>query len=226
MARSLTEIANSYQLDKGTLPQKKLDWHKKYPDHKTMGYTPIYEQYIDTNTLKLLEIGICDKRFPGKSLEMWKEYLPYAQIYGIDNFWGNDFDITTLQSDRVTVYKADQSDRKQLAEFFKIYGSNFDYIIEDGAHWPSNIMISLASCLQHVKSGGYYFIEDLQSRFNLNTDAFDNLQITSLFQEFISTGYLHRLYITREEHQYLLNNIKAIKMHHCNHHNLLVIQKI
>jgi hypothetical protein len=227
----LTRIANNYQLDKGTIPPQDTSWFIKYPDHETLGYTEIYTQYMENKRdkiRKIMEIGIYDLRFPGGSLKMWYDYLPYAEIWGIDNFWGNtpsDEVLNNLQNHRTHIGVADQSDRKAMAKVFSQSGSDFDFIIEDGAHWPSHIMICLVCCLPHVKSGGFYFIEDLQTSINAGIGAYDNVQITQLWYEYISTGNLSRLYITRQEHENLLNSIKSVKMYKCKNSRLLAIEK-
>jgi hypothetical protein len=215
---NLTEIANKYQLDKGTLEPKDTFWYSYNNNLRTMGYSTIYDNILDSRRLevqKMMEIGIYDKRFPGGSLKMWYDYFPNAKIWGVDNFWGNSIskeEINKMTNVRTFIGIADQSDRKAMGTIFDDSGNDFDIIIEDGAHWPSHIMISLAICLPRLKPGGLFFIEDLQSPYGGCIDAYDNIQITQLLQEFISTGLLRRLYITIEEYNYLLQNIKNIKM--------------
>ena len=227
----LTKLANKYELDKGTLDPKNTTWYLKYPDHDTLGYTEIYAMYMESvrdATKKILEIGIYDLRFPGASLKMWYEYFYNAEIWGIDNFWGNiitDEILYKLTNERTHIYVADQSNRKEMYKMFEIAGSDFDFIIEDGAHWPSHIMISLVSCFTHLKSGGIYFIEDLQNPISAGHAAYDNLQITNIFKEYIETGNLKRLYITKKEHEYLLQNIKSITMFPLKQQFLVAIEK-
>jgi hypothetical protein len=41
--------------------------------------------------------------------------------------------------------------------------SDFDFFIEDGSHWPNHMIVTLWQSINMVKSGGYYFMEDLQN---------------------------------------------------------------
>jgi len=53
----LTELANKYETDKGSL------------NHN---YTEVYPKYLPENPKKMMEIGI----WKGSSLRMWNEYYP------------------------------------------------------------------------------------------------------------------------------------------------------
>ena len=227
----LTNIANKYHLDKGTMTPQSTKWYHQYPDHSTMGYTEIYHQYMGSHredVSKFLEVGIYDPRFPGDSLKMWYEYFPNAEIWGVDNFWGNETSpeiIGAMTTDRTNIFIADQSNRSDMALLFEKAGGGFDFMIEDGAHWPSHMMINLVCCFPHLKSGGVYFMEDLQPQSRVGVGAYDNWQITNLWKEFIATSYLARLYITRQEHKELLDSIENVKMFNCNDVYLLAITK-
>lgn len=92
---SLTEIANHLGLDKGDINPKLTQWHEIYPQHITMGYTNVYERYMQQYRelpINILQIGVCDKRFPYGSLKMWQTYFNLANIYGADNYFGNTLD--------------------------------------------------------------------------------------------------------------------------------------
>lgn len=91
-SKNLSEIANSFEMDKGTSDKNQLSWGKNWPDHMCMGYTEIYEKYMIKHReekIKLFEIGICDKRFPFASPKMWLTYFKNINLYCADNFWGN-----------------------------------------------------------------------------------------------------------------------------------------
>lgn len=237
--RTLTDIANSYELDKGTLPPSQCSWHAKYPDHHTLGYTKVYERYMEprkNSATAIMEIGVSDLRFPLKSMIMWEEYFQNATIHGIDNFWGKPSHSrmkdwiyaqagTYSNGVRSDVTICDQSSRCDMQWFFERFTKEFDFIVEDGAHWPSHIMISLACCFPHVKSGGVYFIEDLQNPAFAGHASYDNVQITQSLTEFQRTGELRRLYITREEHAMLLDSIACIDLVACGPSILAAITK-
>lgn len=230
--KTLTDIANGYELDKGTLPAEQCSWFAKHPDHTTLGYTKVYEKYMDPHRLstkKFLEIGVADPRFPLKSIDMWHEYFARAGIYGIDSFWGNEpsrLFVEKSYTPRVYLGIGDQGSRQYMNGFIRSTNDiPFDFIVEDGCHWPSHIMISLACCFPHLRSGGTYFIEDLQNPAFAGHASFDNVQITESLTNFQRTGELKRLYITREEHAMLLGSIACIDLTACGQSVLAAITK-
>ena len=166
IAASLTEIANFYGTDKGTVGPSK-QWG-------AMNYTDVYEAYLTpyrNSPITILEIGlgvqgetwkaniVHGRNEGGASLKMWYDYLPNASIYGIDvNPCPN------LNNDRITTFVADQSDIQQLESFIQATNNTeFDVIIDDGSHRPDHQQISLEFFFQKLKNGGIYFIEDLAS---------------------------------------------------------------
>jgi len=163
-AKSLTELANLYGSDKGTVgPSPKWGAHN---------YTDIYEAYIERNrssVITILEIGlgVVGKRWDalivhgrntgGASLKMWYHYFPNATIFGIDVN-----PCSYLDNDRIKTFVADQSSVHELEAFMKATkGIDFDIIIDDGSHRPDHQQISLSFFFKKLKSGGLYFIEDL-----------------------------------------------------------------
>ncbi|MCV7352026.1 hypothetical protein [Mycobacterium parmense] len=123
------------------------------------GYTPVYERWLEpmrNDTLRLLEIGVCDPRMPGASLKGWYEYFPKATIFGYDIKDAHRFD-----NDRITTFVGDQSDRADLARLVENFGGEFDIIIDDGSHNAMHQQVSLAFLFPYLKPGGQYIIEDL-----------------------------------------------------------------
>lgn len=150
--RTLTEIMNINRSDKGTVMGEAHD------------YTSIYERWFEpmrNESLRLLEIGVCDPRMPGASLKGWYEYFPNATIFGYDILDAHRFD-----NDRVATFVGDQSDRADLARFVESSGGEFDIIIDDGSHRPMHQQVSLAFLFPHLKPGGQYIIEDLHTAPN------------------------------------------------------------
>lgn len=168
---TLSEIANLYETDKGTAEKLTLSWGKDWPDHESMGYTTTYEKYMKHNRetpIKLLEIGICDKRFPYASPKMWLSYFKKIDLYCMDNFWGNYLhekteDIQKLNEMGVNFMYADQGNFCDWNEIKQVCPNDFNYFIEDGSHWPNHMAVSLWQAKDLMKSGGYYFMEDIQN---------------------------------------------------------------
>jgi hypothetical protein len=160
----LTELANMYGTDKGTLGPSD-DWGSN-------NYTDIYAAYLDSMRrlpIAFLEIGlgvvgdrwashiVHGRNAGGASVKMWQEYFPKAMIYGIDVNA-----CAYLDTDRVRTFVADQGDPRQLQDAVdKMGDGRFDVIIDDGSHRPDHQQISLAFLFPLLKPGGIYFIEDL-----------------------------------------------------------------
>lgn len=165
-AKSLTELANIYGSDKGTIGPS-----PKWPGHN---YTDVYEAYLERyqcSAISILEIGlgvvgnrwdariVHGRNIGGASLKMWYDYFPNASIFGIDVN-----PCSYLDNDRIKTFTADQSNVQELEAFtMATKGLDFDIIIDDGSHRPDHQQISLSFFFKKLKSGGLYFIEDLAS---------------------------------------------------------------
>lgn len=140
-----------------------LELAEKYgTDKLTHGYIPFYERYLPKNPKKILEIGVKE----GKSIRMWREYFPDAEIHGLDLF--QEHPVPPIE--HVTFWTGNQLDYKILE---KLRNENFDLIIEDGSHNSRDQMITFFGLF----NGKQYFIEDLHCcresfyRQNLPFDA-------------------------------------------------------
>jgi len=141
----LTEIANRTNVDKGT---------ECYEKHS---YTEDYVKYIPENgEYKLLEIGI----WRGDSLRMWIEYNPELKVYGVDI--DNNVYNYIKDSNDIKIYIGNQSDVVFLESIINETG-NFNFIIDDGSHYYSDIMASFKFLYDSLIDGGYYIIEDLHA---------------------------------------------------------------
>ena len=92
-AGNLSWLAAVYGSDKGATAHR-------YVDH--------YEKHLGPlrhHVMSVLEIGI----YRGASLQMWRDYFPNAQVYGLDI---ND---VKLIGERIHVLRGDQSDDSLLA---------------------------------------------------------------------------------------------------------------
>ena len=118
------------------------------------GYTRFYERHLRGRKVsKLLEIGI----FKGASLNMWGEFLPECQLYGIDT--DPNCIHTGRVADRVHRDLVDQSDRAALEQYATRCGP-WDVVVDDGSHMTSHQITSFEVLWPHVKAGGFYAIED------------------------------------------------------------------
>lgn len=117
-------------------------YHRFYPHH--------LDRFCDT-TGNLVEIGVDE----GRSLQLWRNYLPKALIHGVD------INIE-LKGDGFTIHRCDQSDSVQLANLARKIGSAFA-VIDDGSHIPEHQLLTFAVLFDQVLlPGGIYIIEDIE----------------------------------------------------------------
>jgi hypothetical protein len=95
----------------------------------------------------------------GESLAMWAEYFPHGKIVGLDVV------AKRLKLDpRITVLQGAQDDAALLASVCAVHGP-FDIVIDDGSHVPKHVCASFDALFPHLKDGGLYVIEDVQTTF-------------------------------------------------------------
>lgn len=143
MGEILRELAIKYDTDKGP------------KDHN---FTPIYETHfnkLNSNPLKLLEIGIGR----GGSLKMWAEYFTKAQIYGIDKD-----EKRHLDGQRITTIQCDQGNINKLCQINQLHGK-FNIIIDDGSHKQSHIITTFKTLFPLLANNGIYVIEDIHTSY-------------------------------------------------------------
>ena len=111
---------------------------------------------------KVLEIGVQTDR----SVKMWEEYFPNAEIYGLDI----DNKCKQYEKNRVKIIIGDQNDEEVLSEL----PNDFDIIIDDGSHVETHVISSLNYLYKNkLKIGGIYVIEDMLITPKENFDLFN-----------------------------------------------------
>lgn len=116
-------------------------------------YTKILEN-IRNEEFSLLEIGIDE----GKSLNLWKDYLKNAKIYGLDI--NREF-----PHNRGYVFKGDQNKITDLQKIiFEI--KSCKVIVDDGSHNPQHQVKTFNYLFENLlENGGYYIIEDIETSY-------------------------------------------------------------
>jgi len=140
----------------------------KFTDHT---YQTMYGVFLmpwrtSTRGPKLLEIGLgCDMVYgPGASVQAWQTIIPRVEL------WEAEFDEACVNASRqhgtladdVYTVTGDQGNPAVVDRWVKESGGNYDIVIDDGGHKNSQIKVSFDHLWPHVKSGGLYFIEDMQ----------------------------------------------------------------
>lgn len=138
---SLTEIADHYKTDKGTIRHN---------------YTPVYEKYLEplrTRTgLRLLEVGVAC----GASLKAWSVYFRDASVIGVD----------IREECRELCRRFPKIEIRICDSRREAQPEPFDVIVDDGSHISADIVEMFRTNWPSLKPGGYYFIEDLKCTHN------------------------------------------------------------
>jgi len=196
--RNLQQIFDRYQCDKGS------GRHRYYKEYE------IYMEKFRDKPIKILEVGT----YKGASIESWREYFSDdSTIYTMDIFTRLESeDVDVLKKDNVKWMQADSTD-KDLPKIIKEeWGDDieFDFIIDDGAHYPDANRLTFQNLYPFLKEGGKYFIEDVIPMHRM-TDAEkdNNSHITSnkmifnnkTYNKWMSymTNYEHKSYDRRNE---------------------------
>ncbi len=149
-------------------------------------YTKHYDRFFAPfrdKEINLLEIGIGGYHDPnrgGESLRTWKEYFGKARIFGIDLY-----EKTGVAEDRIRVFQGSQIDETFLNSCIVEIGHP-DLIIDDGSHINSHVIETFRILFPHLKAGGIYVIEDLQTSYwdEYGGDSY-NLRMRSTSMNFL-----------------------------------------
>jgi len=216
--KSLNDIMKFYGTD------------KMESDHN---YVFVYQGILrgkENDNLKILEIGIyrpqqheqireVGRRLPGASLRTWYDYLPNAEIYGIDLGEFKDVD-----NDRIKTFVCNQESKEQLTNLISKTGSNFNIIIDDGGHTMKQHQISISVLFKHLKSGGVYVIEDLDT-CEIPHYVGADLKTTKMLKNFQVDGKVRSRHIKMEESIYLEENIQSVEIIKTKESEIAVICK-
>jgi hypothetical protein len=218
---TLSDLANKFETDKGTENSLNLSWGENYPYHSCMHYTKTYEKYMEikrNDKISMLEIGVCDKRFPYASIKMWMSYFKNIDLYAVDNFWGHIVedkltDIKNINNNGVNFIYADQGNFNDWDEINHCYPNKFDFIVEDGSHWPNHMMISLWKSINILKKDGYFFMEDIQNPLkSRGWFKYDNSLLAQELLETLSTNKLESSFLNTQQNQDIQNNYDLVEL--------------
>jgi len=203
--RSLAELCEIHKTDKCTVYLS--DDHEEISGHN---YVELYENFfapIRFQAERIFEIGV----LYGDSMRLWEAYFPNARIFGIDIE-----DTSIYDTDRITTFVADQSDREQLGKFIEAHGGDFDVIIDDGGHSMEQQQVSFGYLFRFVRPGGYYVIEDIHTSFfdpekwpEYGVDKEKKNTTLTMIRRFIRAGYFKSLYLTEREMAYLGQHVES-----------------
>ena len=198
---TLTDLANHYKTDKGTVYD--------CAHHYTILYQEIISDILDKNPYKkvdLLEIGLNpDSADNIPSLLMWNDYFnKNINITGFDI--NPDFQKFNRQYNNIKILIGDQSNENDLQQ---LKYKQYDIIIDDGYHASKHQQISFKTLWSSLKSGGYYIIEDLHYKPEMETCISTRI----LFQLWQNNYWFSNEYINKEDIELFRPQIKSIKFY-------------
>ncbi len=127
-------------------------------------YTPHYEHHFARfadERVRVLEIGIGgyhDPRSGGGSLRMWQQFFRRGTVFGLDVYE------KTVDVPRVHTLRGDQGNAEYLSDMAEEHGP-FDIIVDDGSHLNEHVLTSFNALFPHLKDGGVYAIEDMETSY-------------------------------------------------------------
>jgi len=162
---------------------------------------------VRNEPINLLEIGT----FKGASTRAFHEYFPNGTIYTIDIFTRTKpSDLDILSEERVKWLKADSMSAALPEKIKQEWGDvKFDFVIDDGAHWPEANRLTFENCIPFLKDDGTYFIEDVWPLHRMNQselshpwiqnrlDLYDIMKHNRLMTKL--EEYSHKTYDRRKE---------------------------
>ena len=187
-------------------------------------YAQHYEQHlapIRRKKLNVLEIGIGGYANPkegGGSLRMWRAYLPYSHIYGIDTY-----DKTAHDERRITTFTGSQTDTAFLDQVIQKIG-RVDLIVDDGSHINEHVITTFHHLFPKLADGGLYVVEDVETSYwppDGNATERNDPRTSMGFFKSLVDGLNYEEFRTHHDPTYFDKNILSISFYH----NLIVIKK-
>jgi len=204
----LKELFDKYDCDKGT---EKHHYYKEYEK---------YFESVREEPINLLEIGT----FKGASTRAFHEYFPNATIYTTDIFVRTrPEDLDILSEKRVKWLKADSTDASLPSKMRNEWGDvKFDFIIDDGAHWPEANRLTWQNCFQFLKDDGVYFIEDVWPLDKMNDKELAHPWLTRHSDRYVMMEHIRMM---TELEKYKVKHHDRRKETNCGDTYILTIEK-
>eukprot|EP01035_Chromulina_nebulosa_P031429 gene31429-41909_t len=139
----------------------KFGTDKSKDDHK---YTDLYGSIYHQGRFKVknvLEVGVAS----GQSIQVWHEFFPNANIYGIDIKIPDKVIENFKGMKRVQLYECDAGNAAEVQKYAAFGLESIDLLIEDGPHSLETNENFLEVLWPYVKPGGHYVIEDINTIF-------------------------------------------------------------
>lgn len=200
-ARSLTQLANKYNSDKGNI--------YKCAHHYTLKYEEIIHDIVNimgVEKLRLLEIGLNrDNSDSIPSLMIWQDYFhKQVEITGFDIH--RDFLKFNGRVDNIQIFVGDQAN---IVDLQQLKNKRYHLLIDDGYHASKHQQISFKTLWDSVETGGFYIIEDLHWQPEKETCV----KTRTLFEHWLAENYISTEYITAEDVATIVKSIHSIEFY-------------
>ena len=152
---TLEQIIKKYNLDK----TNHMEGTDKYSIHQYIQrfYEKIFLNFYNKQ-IRLLEIGTAT----GASLLVWRDYFKKGDIYGIDELNANFFKEKYFHNN-INYLRFNAYEEKNVENL-----SNFDIIIDDGAHEDETNIKAINIYFEKLNDSGLFVIEDIANNIYLN----------------------------------------------------------
>ena len=194
----------------------------------------IYAGLLDfmdrSKAINILEIGAGKV---GASIKMWRKYFYNANVFSFDPFFLEDQEVTPkeLKSLNIVPIIGNQLSRQDLriaaSQIVEATGTGIDIVIDDAAHMPDTVQISLGVLFPFLNASGIYFVEDLNTTLrramdidsvNKNLEVLDtqgkmslrhvdDVHLFDAVNSFAQKGEWPSKSLTEPEKNYLASNI-------------------
>ena len=185
-------------------------------------YAKFYEKIfrpLKEKDINFLEIG----SFYGNAAAAIYFYLKNAKIYSADIFP----DLFSYKSKRINNFYVDSSLENSIQKSIIGLNKNFEIIIEDASHSYKDQIISLFMLFPLINSGGYFITEELDfpdTRDDMNLNKEKPTLRDILFAIKKGNNFENSL-VTKEQKDYLINNINEISILKGNFNEIAIISK-
>jgi predicted O-methyltransferase YrrM len=185
---SLTELANRFGSDKGT-----VSGINGPPNRYTRLYDMLFAPYRNRR-INLLELGwAAGGGTLGSSVRMWLEYFKEAHIFGFDTT-----DLSEMPEPRLSFIRGDVGSEEDLRSVARA-ALSFDVIIDDASHASYHQQLAFKLLYPQLAPGGLYIIEDLHWQPDLESDLPPIPKTAEFLTEYLDRGrYLDNALLSAE----------------------------
>jgi cephalosporin hydroxylase len=150
----------AYEEDIGALEIYKSYMRSPYLSRKHSSYFQVYTDLFEPyrhKELTFVEVGVMN----GGSLFMWRDYFgPKARIIGIDLNPG----ARRWERDGFEIFIGSQSDPTFWQSVLQATGP-VDIVLDDGGHTFEQQIVTVDSCIPHIREGGLIVVEDTHTSY-------------------------------------------------------------